>query len=147
MKYQDILSRLAPCGLDCGRCADWENSEIRHYSQRLTRFLGGYDRVAGMKSQSLPLFKNYQHFKEILEAFAAGPCGGCRSDTNCCFIQCRAKDCLNEKKIDFCFQCDEFPCDSQFTGPMREKWLQRNNRMKEVGVEEFYQDQLKIPRY
>lgn len=147
MKYKDVVNMLSPCGLDCGRCADWQNGEIRQLSRRLVQLLEGYDRVAGMKSDSLPIFKNYQHFKEILGSFAAGPCGGCRSNNNRCFIQCRAKDCLTEKKVDFCFQCDDYPCDSQFNGPMRKKWLQRNDRMKEAGVLEFYQEQLKLPRY
>lgn len=147
MDYQYVVSRLAPCGLDCGRCADWESGEIRQLSQKLMQLLGGYHRVAGMKSESLPHFINYQHFKEVLDAFADGPCGGCRSNRNRCFIQCRAKSCLTEKGVDFCFQCADYPCGSQFTGPMRKRWLERNNRMKEIGVLEFYQEQLKLPRY
>jgi hypothetical protein len=147
MKYEEILQALAPCGLDCNRCADYQGGEIRRLSQNLLQLLGGYQRVARMKEKNSPLFKNYHHFKEILDSLAGGPCGGCRSHNNRCFIECRAKACPAEKQVDFCFQCAHYPCDSQFTGALRERWLLRNNRMKEIGVEEFYKEQLNIPRY
>jgi hypothetical protein len=38
-------------------------------------------------------------------------CYGCKSDINpkwC--VECKLKLCAKEKKVDFCFQCDEYPC-------------------------------------
>lgn len=147
MNYEEILKMLSPCGLDCGRCADYAGGEIHRTSKNLAGLLENYQRVAGMKEDSIPVYKNYSHFKEILQCFAGGPCGGCRSLNNRCFIECRAKDCLTSRKVDFCFQCADYPCESQFTGSLRERWLKRNDRMKEIGVEEFYKEQLKVPRY
>lgn len=142
-----MLEHLSPCGLDCGRCADFANSQIRSLSQQLLQLLAGYERVAQMKSDNNSLFNNYNHFKDILSSFAEGPCGGCRSNNVRCPIVCEAKTCHREKKVDFCFQCEEYPCERQFTGAMRERWIQRNNRLKEVGAIEFYREQKKIPRY
>lgn len=49
--------------------------------------------------------------------------------------------------MDFCFQCDEFPCDEQKDERIRERWMAKNNRMKEIGVIEYYIEQSKTPRY
>ncbi len=40
MNYEDVVRRLAPCGLGCSRCADYENGEIRELSLRLIQLLG-----------------------------------------------------------------------------------------------------------
>lgn len=147
MKYEDVLVRLSPCGLDCGRCADYESGEISRLSRDLFQLLGNYEKVAAMKKGKNPLFSGYQNFREILSSFAGGPCGGCRSDRNQCFIVCGAKSCHREKGVDFCFQCEEYPCARQFTGRLRDRWLERNNRMKEIGAVAFYLEQIKAPRY
>lgn len=56
---------------------------------------------------------------------------GCRSDNLRCPIECHAKTCHRQHGMDFCFECNEYPCDKQFEGKTREKWLERNNRMRE----------------
>ena len=42
MDYSDVKSRLAPCGLDCSRCADYIHGEIKEVSTRLVDLLGNY---------------------------------------------------------------------------------------------------------
>ncbi|NLI12559.1 MAG: DUF3795 domain-containing protein [Peptococcaceae bacterium] len=64
-----------------------------------------------------------------------------------CPIICEAKTCYREKGIDFCFQCGEYPCEKQFSGRLRERWKEKNDRMKEIGVVEFYYEQKNLPRY
>ncbi|MFZ5633410.1 MAG: DUF3795 domain-containing protein [Bacillota bacterium] len=147
MNYEDVLKHLAPCGLDCNRCADYENGEIKQLSLKLLQLLGNYRRVAKMKSEQKPEFNNYQQFEEMLASFSRASCSGCRGDNVLCFIVCQAKTCHREKGVDFCFQCDEYPCEKQFTGALRERWIQRNNRMKEIGAVQFYYEQLELPRY
>jgi len=41
---------------------------------------------------------------------------------------------VRQHGVDFCFECNEYPCDKQFEGRTREKWLERNNRMKKIGL-------------
>lgn len=147
MNYDDIVKRLAPCGLDCSRCADYESGEIRQLSLKLGQLLNNYGRVAKMKADNNHIFGNYQHFEEILASFSRASCSGCRGNNVLCPIECRAKACHREKGVDFCFQCNEYPCGQQFTGPMRESWLRRNDRMKEIGAVEFYLEQKELPRY
>lgn len=43
-------------------------------------------------------------------------CLGCKSDTNpewC--LNCELKICAREKGLDFCYQCDEYPCNNLTT--------------------------------
>ncbi|TEB12201.1 DUF3795 domain-containing protein [Pelotomaculum propionicicum] len=89
----------------------------------------------------------YSQFEEILKNFSRASCGGCRSENVQCPIICEAKTCYREKGIDFCFQCGEYPCEKQFSGRLRERWKEKNDRMKEIGVVEFYYEQKNLPRY
>jgi len=147
MEKSEVIEKLSICGLDCSRCADYENGEIRSLSSKLLQLMNGYERLAKMKAENTPVFKAYPEFVSILDHFAKGTCCGCRSDNVQCPLDCHAKTCTKERKMDFCFECNEFPCDEQFQGKLRERWIERNIRMKEMGVVNFYNEQVKIPRY
>jgi hypothetical protein len=147
MEYQEVVGRLAPCGLDCHRCADYEEGEIRELSARLVELLGNYRRLASMKALSQPEFDHYDHFAAILRLFAQGRCSGCRGDHDVCPLNCTAKTCYKERGVDFCFQCGEYPCEKQFEGKLRERWRAINDRMRQIGPEAYYAEQSKLPRY
>lgn len=148
MKYEEVVKRLAPCGLDCSRCADYERGEIKELSEKLVQLMGNYRPVAKMKMEKHPFFGNYQHFEEILDSFSRASCSGCRGDNvQCPLSTCSAKTCHKEKGVDFCFQCNEYPCDRQFSGRLTERWRKINDRMKEIGPVEYYYEQAKLPRY
>jgi hypothetical protein len=58
------------------------------------------------------------------------------------------RDCYKSKGVDFCFQCDEFPCEkSNFDEHLKRRWIQINKRMKEIGIESYYQETKENPRY
>ncbi|MTI84483.1 MAG: DUF3795 domain-containing protein [Firmicutes bacterium] len=148
MEYNNVLQHLAPCGLDCVRCADYEHGEIKQLSSRLIQILGNYRRVAKIKNENKPIFSGYSQFEEILTSLSNGSCSGCRGQNVLCPITtCFAKTCHKEKNVDFCFQCNEYPCVKQFTGRLRERWRYINDRMKDIGVVEYYYEQVKLPRY
>ena len=147
MEKSEVIQRLSVCGLDCSRCADYENGEIRNLSSKLSELLNGYERLAKMKVENAPIFNGYPEFIQILSHLAEGTCGGCRSDNVNCPLDCQAKICRKKRNLDFCYECDEFPCDKQFQGKLRERWIERNNRMKEIGVKNFFIEQSKMPRY
>lgn len=82
---------LAPCGLWCGVCSIY----IAHRDNN-TKF----------KEKLLPVYKA---FAKNLDDIS---CTGCLSD-GIVFPACRAcriKKCCNEKNIDGCYQCVDFPC-------------------------------------
>ncbi len=147
MEYQEAVRRLAPCGLDCSRCADYADGEIRKLSMRMGELLNGYRRVAKVKESIKPLFAGYPQFEEVLKSFSQAACSGCRGDNVFCPIECVAGVCTREKGVHFCFQCDEFPCSKQIHPQIKERWQRFNLRMNEIGVEKFCEEQSKLSRY
>ena len=148
MEYKDVVQHLGACGLDCARCADYQNGEIKLFTQKVAQLLGNYERLAQMKAKDKPIFNNYSHFKEILDAFAQASCSGCRGENvQCPLTTCSARTCSKEKGVYFCFECDEYPCEKQFSGRLRDLWKKINDRMKEIGAVEYYYEQLNLPRY
>jgi hypothetical protein len=67
MQYKEVLQHFAPCGLDCARCADFENGEIKQISSRLACLLGNYGRLAKMKENKNPIFRvsHYLHGQNL----------------------------------------------------------------------------------
>ncbi len=147
MKYEGIVKNIAPCGLDCSRCADYEDGEIKVLSSKLKSLLSGYKRVAQLREAISSSYVGYDAFETMLDQFAGASCGGCRSEHVKCPVQCQAKTCHKEKKVDFCFQCDEFPCQGEFEETIKKRWLDNNKRMDEKGVEEYYIQESQKPRY
>ena len=147
MNYSEIRAVLAPCGLNCGGCLAFAEGEIRRHSVRLKELLGSFDGYAERFSKFRPVFENYPQFKLMLDHFTRGDCGGCRSG-DCRYPNCGVAACFREKGVDFCFQCDEFPCDhSNLDGDLKARWLKMNGMMKEMGVERYYTETKDLPRY
>jgi len=147
MEYKDILEFLAPCGLSCRKCFAFTKGDIVQHAKELQRLLGSFDIYAERFSAFLPRFKNFPPFKEMLAYFTQADCLGCRNGT-CKYPHCGVVTCYKEKGVDFCFQCNEFPCEkSNFDLHLKRRWLQMNNRMKEIGVEAFYEETKDLDRY
>ncbi len=147
MDYKEILKDLAPCGLSCRKCFAYNKGKIGSHSRELQKLLGNFDVYAERFSTFLPEFKNYPEFKEMLQYFVQGDCKGCRNGT-CKWPDCGVTACFQEKGVDFCFQCHEFPCEkTKFDPHLKKRWIQMNNRMKEIGVEGYYEETKGQPRY
>ena len=147
MAYDDMLNDLAPCGLSCRKCFANSQGEIAALSRQLQKRLGSFDIYAERFSAFLPAFQDYPPFKELLAYLAQGHCDGCREGI-CLYPDCGVTTCYQEKGVDFCFQCDEFPCEKTNFGPhLERRWRQMNERMRDVGVEAYYQETRDLPRY
>jgi hypothetical protein len=147
LDYEKIKARLAPCGLDCTKCFAFSEGDIKFLSAKLEQLLGSFDGYAGRFSKFLLIFSNYSAFKALLSYLAQGDCLGCRGGT-CKYPNCGVIGCHKMKGVDFCFQCDEFPCEkTNFDPDLRRRWIQMNNRMKEIGVEAYYEETKYLPRY
>lgn len=147
MEEAEIVKHLSPCGLDCTRCADYIDGKIQKNSRQLAYDLGNYSRMANMRQQHQPVFAQYAAFREVLEVFSQASCGGCRSDSVNCPIACTVRDCHRKKGVDFCFQCQEFPCSKQDVSIIKERWQKNNERIKEVGLKAYYEESLLKQRY
>lgn len=147
MKYDEIKKSLAPCGLSCGKCQAYGDGDIRKHASELKLLLGSFDTYAERFSKFLPVFKNYPGFRELLNQFSAANCKGCRQG-DCKYPNCGVATCYKQKGVDFCFQCNEFPCEKTNLDPnLHERWLVMNRRMKEVGVEAYFEENRDVPRY
>lgn len=148
MEYTKVLEVIAPCGLNCGECLAFENGGIRRSSLALAELLGpNFDGYAERFAEMNPTFKNYPAFKELLGFFSQGSCGGCREKGRL-FQACGVHTCVKERGVDFCFECDEFPCErTQLSPAMYERWKNNNEVMKDLGVEGYYERIKDLPRY
>jgi hypothetical protein len=147
LKYDHILKVLAPCGLNCSKCIAFAEGDIKRHALELKRLLGSFDNYAERFSRFLPVFKSYPSFKELLDHFVLSECKGCRNGDGK-YPNCGVAACYRQKGIDFCSQCNEFPCEkANFDPNLKERWLRMNSRIKEIGIEAYYEETKNMPRY
>ncbi len=149
MNYEEIVEILAPCGLNCQKCVAYSKGHVKHAAQKLDSFLGNFDSYAERYSNFYPVFKNYQAFKDMLAYFSEADCKGCR-EGHCKYPDCQVASCneLKEKVMDYCFQCDSFPCEKHgLHADLERRWRERNLRMREIGVNAYYDESKDVPRY
>jgi hypothetical protein len=115
---------LAPCGLYCGVCA------IRiAYCDDNQKFKERLVKVYGLSSTD-----------EVR-------CGGCLSDDRFVYCEvCPIRNCCEEKEIEGCHQCDEFPCQfmDEFPMPVGKKVIMRAvPAWRELGTEKWVEEEEK----
>lgn len=150
MDYEKIKERLAPCGLHCGKCFAYKEGDIVKNSRALKNDLGEFEIYAQrfVKLLDKPIFEKYSEFKEMLEYFTAADCSGCRNEKCKLFKDCNVRLCSENKKVDFCFECADFPCNNTgFDKHLNERSVIINLRMKEIGVDNYYEEIKDKPRY
>ena len=146
LTYEQIEG-LAPCGLDCHRCVMYADGVIKRSASDLAAALEGFENMAPRVAARAPALANYQQFVEVLALFAGASCTGCRNG-GATFPFCAARTCFKEQGVDYCFQCSEYPCErNDYPENFAERWRANNDRMREVGVEQYYRESLLLPRY
>ena len=147
MNHDQALRELAPCGLSCAKCFAFTEGAIGQHAAQLKKGLGNFEIYAERFSAFQPQFKDYPAFGRLLDFLAAPDCAGCRQG-QCIWPDCGVAACFRRKGVDFCFECDEFPCDHHNFDPHLEKrWIAMNQRMREVGVEAFLAETADQLRY
>jgi hypothetical protein len=150
MPHTDILSKLGPCGLNCSKCFAYKKGEIRKLSTELKENLGNFDVYAERFVELLDEddFKKYPDFKIMLNHFTNATCMGCREDSCKLFKSCKVKQCSKNQSVNFCFECSYFPCSNHgFDEHLEKRWLVIQNKMKEVGVENYFMEIKDQTRY
>lgn len=143
-----LNSQLGPCGLSCGQCLAYRGGPIQRLSEELGSALGeNFSEYAKRFEGMNPVFRNYEGFKELLEFFASGSCGGCR-EKGCMFKDCKVTLCVREHGVDFCFQCAQFPCERHgMPEGLAQRWQKNNETMKKVGIPAWFTGCRNRPRY
>ena len=87
---------------------------------------------------------------KVMDSILALDCPGCRNGvkTKCGITAtCIIPSCSEGRGIDFCFECEEFPCERVEHPNVRKKWLPANRRMAQDGVEAYFLDEKEISHY
>ena len=110
---------VAPCGIDCGICELYLCKDNKQLFQYLLS--------KGIPEKSLP-------------------CNGCRSIKGKCPVindKCATFDCVSSKNVEFCYDCNEFPCEKLNPAANRADILPHNTKVfnlctiKNFGIEQF----------
>ena len=118
---------LAPCGLYCGVCSI---------------YMAHRDNNIKFKQVLLPVYKA---FAKTIDDIA---CTGCLSDGTVFPVckSCAIKKCCQERGIEGCFQCEEFPCKfiNNFPIAVGKKVIMRTiPYWKNYGTEKFVEEEEK----
>lgn len=88
---------------------------------------------------------NFDEFMKGLRWLASHdePCKGCRFGGGWSWWpNCPVRDCTIQKGIDFCYQCEDFPCRKLQEEPLldrKKRMIEVNNQMKTMGLESWMQ--------
>jgi hypothetical protein len=145
-----LKDKFGPCGILCEKCFAFNDGPIRFHAEMLRNNLGEFDNYAKRFVTLLdnPVFAKYADFKKFLDTLASNNCLGCRKQECHLFRGCKVKDCYKNKNVDYCFQCNEFPCErTGFDDNLKQRWLKINFRIREIGLENYYSEVRVKPRY
>jgi hypothetical protein len=146
----DLKDKLGPCGLLCEKCYANCNGPIKLHAEQLKINLGNFDIYAKRFVSLLdePVFDKYPEFYEVLNLLSSNNCLGCRKQECHLFKDCKVRDCYKVKGVDYCYECKDFPCgDTGFDDNLKKRWLIINQRIREIGLEEYYNEIKDKPRY
>lgn len=123
------------------------DGEISSLAGRLSNLLAGFEKAAGFAAAHVPALAGYPQFVGVLDFLSGATCTGCRQG-GMPLPFCAARTCAPRKGVSFCFQCGEYPCSrNSFPSHLAASWRRCNDRMKDIGVEAFYDEQLGTARY
>ncbi len=145
----DVKARLAPCGLHCGKCFAFRDGEIHDAAVRLQTYLGNFAPYAARFAEQLdPVFGEYPAFAALLDYLAKADCGGCRAEKCKYYKDCEVRACAQEKQVDFCCDCPEFPCaHTGLDANLYQRHVAINRKIAETGPEAYYATIRDTPRY
>lgn len=150
MKRSEILKRVAPCSLMCNTCSGYHNGVICESAKILLKYLEG---MKEFYEKHIPdAVESYSNFEEVLRIYNAASCLGCRStEHNGCSIEgCFLLECTKNRHIDFCGECNEFPCEKTrqlFEEEVYKQWLEGNQQIRDYGIELFWENNSEKPHY
>ena len=143
MNREELLRNVAPCGLVCYTCGGCDYGVLKECSKKLVNHLDG---ITDFLGKDTPSAKNIEAGYPMLEFFMDFNCPGCRDENHNCQIEnCVYRECTKSKQIDFCAECDDFPCNKPQLIPY--EWEGANTRIREVGIERFFEEEKIKPHY
>ncbi len=151
----EILNSVAPCSMFCSTCTACKYGKISNHSKELLQLLEGHEEFLekNLKKQYIHKLEEFKLFSQKLKKYAYPKCDGCRKGraNGCSIKNCFIPECAKEHNVDFCADCKEFPCNkvnkSIFKESTIQKWLNGNNKIRETGINNYYNEGKNIPHY
>ena len=146
---EQLLDVMAPCSLLCYSCPAFARGIVCELSEKLENYFKGfYDFLAEcLPEKYKPKAEEFKSFEERLREYAKPGCNGCRDDRNpeCSVNGCFILECTREHGVDYCGECDAFPCrkvDTIFSNPaIHHRWLRGNMRIQQAGAAQFFEEE------
>ena len=111
---EQLLDAMAPCSLLCYSCPAFVRGIVCELSEKLVNhFKGYYDFQAEyLPEEYKSKAEEFKSFEERLRDYTRPRCNGCRKNRNpdCSVKGCFILECTREHSIDYCGECDAFPC-------------------------------------
>ena len=134
-----LIKDISCCGCYyCKKCA-YYTGEITSLAENLLEYVKKYRSLAFFnKSDTF----SYTELKVSLEWLSERElCKGCRSSgKGSWWPDCPIRKCILEKGIDFCFNCDLFPCDKIEKTTIKDRIIKANNYLATHKPKESYYD-------
>lgn len=151
----EILNAIAPCSMFCSTCTGCQYGQISYHAKELLKLLEGHEEFLdkNLKEGYRHKLEDFRIFSKKLKKYANPKCSGCRNGrvNGCSIKNCIIPACTKEHQVNFCGECQEFPCDKVNTSIYKkttiEKWLKGNKKIQEDGIEEYYQNNKDTPHY
>ena len=125
-------------GIYCRLC-DYFTGKIRNVARRALEMVEKHGELK-IFAEKTGAF-NYEELVRGLKWMATTltPCiGGCRGDGG--WEACPVRKCRIDRKVDFCFECSEFPC--KILEESSPRAVDRLMEIKELGIENWIKRQL-----
>lgn len=163
MKNEQILKYVAPCSLLCYTCLAFKDGAFSECAPRLSAYSEGVceflAQTYGSQMSEEEREKHHSFFNEFhnaLRQLSGGFCQGCRNDSSDkrgCIEGCVIPACVKDHEVDFCAQCDEFPCQrvKDFFITQGEKfirvWENGSRQIQEVGIDAYFEQKKNASHY
>ena len=146
---EQMLDFIAPCSLLCYSCPGFTRGIVCKLSGRLHNYFEGFYefRVNTSPEEYKSRADLLRMFVETLSRLAEPKCNGCRHnpDPESCIPGCFILECTQEHGVDYCGECSIFPCSkvdtTLFNPVVYNRWIKGNKRIREVGVEQFFEEE------
>ena len=157
MTREQLLDRVPPCGLMCYTCPGFTDGAIAGHSAALLKLNVGYREFL---DEHLP--NEYRHvlgeqdkYIERLKKDSSPNCPGCRKidgKWRGCIEGCFIPGCTSEHSVDFCGECEDFPCSrieesAIYRKEVKKGFYEGSSLIKKHGAEKFFEMRSGISHY
>ena len=158
MTREEMINAVGPCSIMCYTCFGYLEGGIRKHAACLHElYKGCYEGHVNVYKDNLTKeriekLNRIIIFNEMLQELYNKPgCEGCQSNNGehgGCIAGCKIPKCSKEHDVNFCADCEEFPC-RKICVPesIRQIWLDGNNYIKEHGIEQWFEKNKNTAHY